>query len=560
MPPGNYAAATVLTRGREHDIVISMKKAEGLLRSLIVISILLIIYASATAGHAQEPSEPPERVAEIIISVTEYEWWVIRWLDNQILCRVLTDREGLPPGEDILRSCGTTVYNQWRATPPCPISEEDIRECPGVYLHQITSRAAERTIQVDLPSPSVWIALANCTPTVPDNRCPTIPNLLLTGEEPLPNEQITAIHVIMNGRTITCEGATCEVPLRPTPLEGITIEFWADSSFGDATQTYSARLRVIDSGVVGAPGAGGWYVDVISSQWRGRQVNSCAQTWQAFPPVGNPPDWLSTPEFPELLATDEPYYFLAGRLISRGLVDASSCPGGGLLPNGYADACGLERARSFVQEWQNQFDERIIEVAQETGVPGQLMKNLFAQESQFWPGAFNGTEHVGLGHITEKGTEVLLLWNRSFFDQFCPLVLHESACAGGYLKLDSQQQEMLRGALAMKAKAECPDCPAGIDLSHADFTVDLFAQTLLANCEQVAQVVYNASNRIAGTVSSYEDLWRFTLANYHAGPGCLSYAMHSSWARREPLTWDNVSRYLTPACQGVIEYVENVAE
>jgi hypothetical protein len=230
-----------------------------------------------------------------------------------------------------------------------------------------------------------------------------------------------------------------------------------------------------------------------------------------------------------------------------------------VLPSGYADACGMERARLVVQEWQNQFDERIIEVANQTGVPGQLLKNLFAQESQFWPGVFQGTGHLGLGHMTELGAEVLLLWNRSFFDQFCPLVLDASACTRGYLYLDTNQQAILRGALAMRAEAECPECPAGIDLSHANETVDLFAQTLLANCEQVAQIAFNATGQRAGQVSNYEDLWRFTLANYHAGPGCLSYAIHSSWAQRRTLTWTSVSEYFTPVCQGVVGYVDSVA-
>jgi hypothetical protein len=530
------------------------------LYTCLAILILLAICASRLQETAAAQTTPPsQRHTELVISVIEYEWWIIRWQDNQILCRLFIDHDDLPSGQEIFSSCGRAVYDLWTATSPCPASEGTPQQCPGVYMHQVSSRPAEQVIPVELPSPSVWVTLSGCVPTVPDNRCPQIPGLLLTGEEPLPNEHITAIHARMNGQTFTCQAETCEIPLRPTPLAGITVEFWADSSYGDSSPRYTALVRVIDSGVAGTPGAGGWYVDVISTQWRGPTLESCVQTWQAFPPVGEPPQWLSTPEFPELLATDEPYQFLAGRLITRGVVNASDCPQGGVMPNGYANSCGLERARPFVQEWQNQFDSKIIEVALETGVPAQLMKNLFGQESQFWPGVFNGLEHMGLGHITEKGADALLLWNRSFFEQFCPLVLDESNCQRGYLGLGSDEQAILRGAVALQAKAECPECPAGIDLTHANFTIELFAQTLLANCEQVAQVVYNASNRIPGAVSSYEDLWKFTLANYHAGPGCLSFAVHSAWARGERLTWPNVASYLTPACQGVITYVDNIA-
>ncbi len=136
-------------------------------------------------------------------------------------------------------------------------------------------------------------------------------------------------------------------------------------------------------------------------------------------------------------------------------MDASSCVTGGMLANGYADACGLERARPAVLEWQNQFDARILDVSQETSVPAQLLKNLFAQESQFWPGVFRVPLEFGLGQITDNGADAILLWNGSFYDEFCPLVLAEDACAEGYLKLKPADQALLRGALAIEAKADC---------------------------------------------------------------------------------------------------------
>ena len=258
------------------------------------------------------------------------------------------------------------------------------------------------------------------------------------------------------------------------------------------------------------------------------------------------------------METDIPYNYLAGRLIAQGVVDASSCQGGGLLPNGYADACGLELALPKVQEWQNQFDASIIQVANSTGVPGQLIKNLFAQESQFWPGAFKDPKEFGLGQLTDNGAETILLWNPSFFSQFCPLVLDEKACQRGYIYLSKEYQAILRGALALEAKADCPECEAGIDLTNANFSIKLFAETLLANCEQVAQIVYNATSLTPGEVSSYEDLWRFTIANYHVGPGCLSYAMYIAWTARAEMDWQHISSYLTKPCQSVIPYVEKV--
>jgi hypothetical protein len=228
------------------------------------------------------------------------------------------------------------------------------------------------------------------------------------------------------------------------------------------------------------------------------------------------------------------------------------------LPNGYANACGIERARLLLVEWQNQFDNRIVQVARETGVPAQLMKNLFAQESQFWPGLFRVPFEFGLGQITDTGTDAIFLWNPEFYYQFCPLVLSEETCQDGYLHLTEDQKALLRGALATQAGTDCNDCPEGVDLAKTEFSVSLFAQMILANCSQVDQTIYTATQLKSGQVALYEDLWRFTIANYHAGPGCLSYAIHLAWQGIYPLRWEDVARNFTPACQGVIPYVNKI--
>jgi hypothetical protein len=120
---------------------------------------------------------------------------------------------------------------------------------------------------------------------------------------------------------------------------------------------------------------------------------------------------------------------------------------------------------------------------------------------------------------------------------------------------------MLRGALAVEARADCPTCEAGVDLSNASFSITLFAETLTASCDQVAQIVYNATAATPGAVASYEDLWRFTLANYHAGPGCVSYAIHAAWASNGArLLWDEVTGQFTEACQGVVPYVDKITQ
>lgn len=536
-----------------------------MLKRILWIAITLVILLSTMLGtNTAFSADDSDRQTTIQVAYTEYEWWLIRWNDNEILCRILIDHEGLPTGDEVRTSCGVDSYEEWQVTPPCKHIIKGtpyLNACYGLYLFLAATQPAQKDVTIDLPEATVWVTLEGCNPIPPDNLCTSLPALLLSGEEPLPNEKITAIQGIFAGLPFYCEGERCALPLQTTPVEGVLVEFYADSSYGDSSPTYTAQVRVIDSGVSTTPGGGGWYVDVLSTQWLGAPIASCAKTWEEFPPVGGLPEWLSTPEQSQLLTTDQAYYYLAGRLIAQGVVDASSCMTGGLLPNGYADACGLEQARPIVESWQNQFDDRIIEVAKASSIPAQLMKNLFAQESQFWPGVFRVPFEFGLGQLTDKGADAVLLWNQEFFDQFCPLVLAEDACAGGYLKLKPPDQAILRGALAVEAKVDCADCPSGVNLIDTQSSVALFANTLLANCRQVDQIVRTATKDTPGLVSNYEDLWRFTIANYHIGAGCLSYAVNMAWqSGGGSLTWETVSNYFTEPCQGVLPYVEKITQ
>ncbi len=525
----------------------------------VLILILVVIFVVIGIGQIKSlAAEDPDRQKTITVPYTEHEWWLIYWSTNQLACQFFTDHDGWPTYPDVLYGCGQDVYNEWVTTPACPPAETggDTSGCEGFYLHLAATALRERLVVVDLPELVVWVSLSGCEPQPPQNLCNVLPSLIFTAEEPLPNESITAVHVKVGEVETVCESDTCEVAMLTTVEEGQMVEFWTDSTYGDTSAIFEARVRILDTGTFEQDE---WFVDVLSAQWKGGDLLACAQLWDTLPPVGGPPHWLSTPEELEALSSDEPYAYLSGRLIAWGLVDASACPYDGLLPNGYADVCGVEAAQEEVNLWQDRFDRRILDVSVETGVPAQLMKNVFAQETQFWPGLFVEDEY-GLGQMTEQGAEAVLLWNPDFFAEFCPLVLSADACQTSYTMMSPENQAMLRGALVAQADADCPSCDYGIDLAHANFSIKIFAQSILANCAQVGQVMYNTTGKIAGEVSSYEDLWRFTLVNYNAGPGCLAEAvLDTHLGRNTFITWDDVSSKLEEGCQGAIQYVENIS-
>ncbi|HNB54357.1 MAG TPA: hypothetical protein PK530_20595, partial [Anaerolineales bacterium] len=506
-----------------------------------------------------EEGDPPVRKAEIIVTFTQYQWWLTRWEDNQPSCYIIIEHEGIPTNLEVLANCGESLYDEWIVTPACPPAAEggDTSVCDGLYVFLADIQPGQRKVTIDLPVPTIWLSLNGCIPTPPKNECGQIPSLVFQAEEPLPNEIITAVHVKLEGAIYDCITPRCEIPMTATPINGSEVEFWADSSYGDQSKHFTARVRIVDAGV--NPDRKIWYVDVISSQWQGDPtVNSCAATWEAFPPIGDPPEWLSTPADPAELSSNTPYAFLAGQLIQQEIVDASGCENDGLLENGAANQCGVESARTVITDWQNQFDTTIWEVAQRTTIPAQLLKNIFAQESQFWPGEIINDEY-GLGQLTSLGADGPLIWNPSFFEQFCPLVLHEETCAKGYLNIEPEYQAMLQGALATMTNSDCPECEQGIDLVHAQSSVDVFAQLIQGNCEQVSYMVYDITSKAPGAVATYEDLWRFTLVNYNAGPGCLTYAMRSAYnTTHSTIDWETVKTRFPVGCPYAVQYVDRV--
>jgi hypothetical protein len=533
---------------------------------LITLSLLLALAGSLFASPARVSAAPgydppgPDRFSVSVVDYTKYTWWLAHYGETDVECVVTTDHEGLPTPGDIYVDCGQDLYSKWIKQKPC--NETDAALCKGLYLFLANSEPAQKEVSTKLPPPTVQVTLENCDPVYSSSTsiCESAPILVLTGIEPLTAYQIISIEGTYEGQPFVCD-AVCRLQLPVTDADGTTIQFWANSSYGDTSEMFSALVRVAVTDA-GDPDHLFWYVDVLSSQWVGVPVASCVEAWGTLPPVGGPPDWISTPPQSEALGTDIPYNYLAAQLIRAGGVDVSACPDGGLLPEGGASNCGMDAARPAVTAWQNQFDGIILSVAKDTGVPARLLKNLFAIESQFWPGRSLKND-IGLGQLTERGADTTLLWNPPFFYQFCPLVMDSTECSKGYLHLTDDQREYLRLALIQSVDGTCETCPLGIDLNRANYSIGVFAHTMLANCEQAGQLVENISGGPAGNAASYEDLWKFTLVNYNAGPGCLGNALDATVGATTPeaqaLTWENVSSHLEPACQGAITYVNDIS-
>lgn len=531
--------------------------------ALLAVSMLTVLIGSAFTTSPElrtDGNNPPgpDRYSIIIVDYTISTWWMARFDDSSIVCEITIEHDGQPTLDDLYTDCGKKITDEWIKQDPC--TEAKTHWCDGYYIYQIDAVASQKEVAVELPPATAWVSLEGCSPitTTATNLCESIPQMIITGEEPLPDENITGIGGTIDDEPFNCD-SPCRILLAPTDEDGVTVEFWAYSSYGDSSEVFSAQVRLAEDNE-GNPDQTYYYVDIISSQWTGEPIASCADAWGAFAPVGGPPEWLTTPKRPKDLKTRVPYNYLAANLILAGMVDASACENGGLLSDTYgANTCGVSAAYPAVIEWQNRFDRLILKTAKETQVPAQMLKRLFARESQFWP-SISDDYDSGLGQLTLNGADTTLLWNEEFYDTFCPLVLSGERCEKGYLHLDKEEQEMLRMGLINTVNATCEDCPLGIDLSRADFSVNVFGHTLLANCEQAGRIVRNVSGVSPGDVATYEDLWKFTLVNYNAGPGCLGQAMQTTKNDNLPLEWANVETNLNGVCSLAADYVDDISK
>jgi hypothetical protein len=528
-----------------------------LIRSLAIAFFIAIVlkpaWVLADSGSGRQQT--------IEVAFTEYTWWLLDWQDNSLICEVKVDHQDEPTGAEIYFQCGRFIYYQWFYTKPCyEASEGNTQECSGLYLFSVGSEETTKEIVVDLPVPEVRIDLKDCGPIQGTGLCSNLPSLLISAEESLPNEEITQVQGSINEIPFFCPGETCEVPLEGTDERGVLLEFWADSSYGDSSEHYIGRIRVART-TNEYPYTPGWRVETVGGLVDLNNMEGCAGIWQTFPPLGTLPDWLLDPPHAFMLKTSEPYTFLAGQMIQKGYVDISHCDDAGISEDGYASQCGLDASRELVNLWQNLFDRFIVQSAKEIGIPSNLLKRIFAKESQFWP---ETTEELyseyGFGHLTELGADTTLLWNRDFYDQFCPLVLEVGKCQLGYSQLSDYSQAMLRGALLAEMEISLPADLTDTDFKQLQESVSLFSETLLGNCAQVNQMITYRMDQIPGEIASYEDLWRFTLANYHGGSGCMANAINKVHKSKEALTWENVSAALEDNCPWVLEYVDDITK
>ena len=91
-------------------------------------------FMSSSAGLAAPAQAPPgpDRYSVITVDYTIYYWWMRRWGEDDVECKLEVDHEGLPTPGDIYVDCGEEIYDKWITQKPCTEPNPDL--CKGFFL------------------------------------------------------------------------------------------------------------------------------------------------------------------------------------------------------------------------------------------------------------------------------------------------------------------------------------------------------------------------------------------------------------------------------------------
>ncbi|PKN86890.1 MAG: hypothetical protein CVU46_06100 [Chloroflexi bacterium HGW-Chloroflexi-8] len=478
-----------------------------------------------------------ERFKIVEKTFIQFTWRLVS-RDGRGICTVKIDHEGFPTNNETLAACVIDLEKLGPAVTPFPEGTPQPTSTP-INLNQVfletywvfeSSQEVTTTTKVKIPDMIVNIY----APGLPVSA----PYIVIKAIEPYSEFHISRIAGTINNDPFECLSDQCIVPL----IQDARIKFWAESSFGDQSQTITATARSYISNNF-------YNVRITTIDRKIEFTDSCRQIWSGTA-YGESPDWVVFPESPEMLNTQHNLHYLAGKLILNKFVDASSCPQGGLNTDGSPNACGLELSKNAMIAWQNRFDSTIWAAGKEYGISPILIKSIIEQESQFWPeNARYLYEEFGFSQINELGADAALRWDEDLKNQICSSLLFD--CDPSFAKMNAFEQAMLRGGLIRSINAYCPTCENMIDLDIAEQSISISTQVLRSNCSQTNYIVDNL-----GLKQNITDMWKFTILSYHSGYDCLEKSLKNTIALGKEPNWENVSNNL--ACFSGKSYVDSM--
>lgn len=479
-------------------------------------------------------------------------WQLAYWESYDTACTIVLDVDRTPNNDEIHRSCGDVLYQSWLTTPVCNRhygQDPSAVSCTGLFLRRVGQKPKEDPINTNLIDYQAQnlrqirfdVSNVNCQP---GQLCDQKPEILLIAHGPDNNDGIiSSVHIRIGTYEAACDGNACQMRMPATDASGVWFEYWAMDSGANQSDHFWLKFRAVPA----QNSSSAYYYDVIGDAFPDNAYYG-SDVWYTFPSLTQVPA-LVLEKVPtvDYLVTKHKLQLLGAKLIRSGKVDASFCENYGLNLDGTPNGCGEQVTAKMVFDMQNQYDELIYDYSAKQKVPPRIVKGLIAQESQFWPYSETPYEY-GLGMLTESGADMLLRWNSPYFLKVCMNTYphDQKKCMGGFSNLDESEQIVLRGVVISKV--------------GSDEEIEVLAAAIRGSVYQVNQIVTNVMGDSPAAVSTYEDMWKFTVANYYSGSGCLYNAINQVAAYSQPITWENVRRFLTGKCELANLYVDRVYE
>lgn len=471
-------------------------------------------------------------------------WHLASWSTTETVCTLWMPTDATPDNKEILNQCGVAIYEEWLTSPPCENPYAERSKCTGLYLRKIGEYKTEPnpdssalSAEQEIPF-RIQIDLLDCDPMT---LCPSRPEIQISLISDRPAELTGKMYVRMGSEEFVCEDKTCLVQLKPTDDQGLWFYYWLISPDG----TSAVQERFLYRAVPEQNGSGSYYFDMIHSAFP-QFIYPGSDVWFVFPPLGGTSAReYKNPDSVGELYTSRSYDLLCRHLIWTGEVDTDHCIGNGLIDGGPVNLCGEAACAFKMLDVQNQYDELILKAGKQHHISTRLLKGLIAQESQFVP-VSNIQNEFGLGKISWLGFDLLLRQNQPYFDNVCSgiFTMQPERCSYGFEHMAEEDQDILLGCLYKKI-GTCEE-------------IDMIAATVKASLNQVMNMIANISMFSLSDISDYESLWKFTVANYYVGSGCLLPALRYTYAKGFPLKWEYVQYNFRSDCMRAVEYVEKV--
>ncbi|MGB2964966.1 MAG: hypothetical protein WBB69_13375, partial [Anaerolineales bacterium] len=98
-----YNEIVIITESNQFLIIMVNKISKT---EFLRVMVFLILSVSLSRTDQALADDGPRRTKNIEVVYTEYEWWLIRWEDENLVCDLYLDHDESPGAKEVYAQCG----------------------------------------------------------------------------------------------------------------------------------------------------------------------------------------------------------------------------------------------------------------------------------------------------------------------------------------------------------------------------------------------------------------------------------------------------------------------